>query len=377
MLINISVTGEDGEREAEIANAVAEQFTRTVADLEQSDGEGVSPVKASLIRPARAATVPVSPNPSRNLALGLSLGLMLGVAAAVLREMLDTRITGASDVQRVSDRPVIGGITFDRNAPRNPLMVQDGDYSPRAEAFRAVRTNLQFIDAAEQPRALLFTSSLPGEGKSTTAANLALTLAASGASVCVVEADLRRPKLLEYMSLDGTAGLTSVLIGQASLDDVLQPYGDHLTALGAGAIPPNPSELLGGPAMRALMDDLRSRFEYVVVDAPPLLPVTDAAVLSKVVDGTIVVVGSGIVRRHQLAQSLATLNSVDAKVLGVLLNRLPSSGASTYGYYHEYGPSAATDPPRHGRRERAAPGREARWWNRPRRTVETVGDQAP
>ncbi len=376
VLINVSVTGADGEREAAIANAVAEQFTRTVSDLEQPDARGVSPVKASLIRPAKAPSTPVAPNPSRNLALGLSLGVMLGVAAAVLREVLDTRITGTTDVQRVADRPVLGAITFDRGAALNPLMVHDGDYSPRAEAFRSVRTNLQFIDAADQPRALLFTSSLPGEGKSTTAANLALTLAASGAPVCVVEADLRRPKLLEYMGLDSSAGLTSVLIGQVSLDDVLQPYGEHLMALGAGPIPPNPSELLGSPAMRAVMEDLRKRFEYVVVDAPPLLPVTDAAVLSKVVDGTIVVVGSGIVRRHQLSQSLATLKSVEAKVLGILLNRVPAAASQTYGYYHhEYGPEPTAETRRQARRERALLRREARWWARPRPAEEPVGDR--
>lgn len=358
VLININVTGVDRQREAAIANAVAEQFTRTVADLEQPDGRGASPVKASLVRPAKAPEAPVSPNPSRNLALGLSLGVMLGAAAAVLRELLDTRITGATDVQRVTDGPIIGGITFDREAARSPLLVHAGDYSPRAEAFRAVRTNLQFIDAAEHPRALLFTSSLPGEGKSTTAANLALTLAASGALVCVVEADLRRPRLLDYMGLEGSAGLTSVLIGQASLDEMLQPYGEHLMVLGAGPIPPNPSELLGGAAMRTVLDELRARFEYVVIDAPPLLPVTDAVVLSKVVDGTIVVVGAGIVRRHQLAQSLATLEGVDAKVLGLLMNRLPAAGAHTYGYYQEeYGPSTTVDTPRHGRRERALFGR--------------------
>ena len=358
VLINIHVTGVDGEREAAIANAVAEQFTRTVAELEQPDGQGASPVKASLVRPAKEPAAPVSPNPSRNLALGLSLGVMLGVAAAVLREMQDTRIAGETDVQRVTDRPIIGGITFDRDAARNPLLVHAGDYSPRAEAFRAVRTNLQFIDAAEHPRSLLFTSSLPGEGKSTTTANLALTLAASGARVCVVEADLRRPRLLDYMGLEGSAGLTTVLIGQASLDEMLQPYGDHLMVLGAGPIPPNPSELLGGSAMRSVLDELRKRFEYVVIDAPPLLPVTDAVVLSKVVDGTIVVVGSGIVHRYQLSQALATLDGVDAKVLGLLMNRLPATGVHTYGYFQEeYGPSDAVDTPRHGRRDRALFGR--------------------
>ncbi|GGK71112.1 polysaccharide biosynthesis tyrosine autokinase [Ornithinimicrobium pekingense] len=360
VLINIDVRGTDPAESARIANGVAEQFTRTIAELEQPDSGGASPVKASVIRPAREPGTPVSPNPTRNLALGLSLGLMLGVAVAVLRDVLDTRITAPTDLQRITDRPLIGGLAFDRDAVRNPLMVHAGDYSPRAEAFRAVRTNLQFIDAAEQPRVLLFTSTLPGEGKSTTAANLALTLAAAGVPVCVVEADLRRPRTLEYMGLENSAGLTSVLIGQADLDDVLQPYGDHLMALGAGPIPPNPSELLGGPSMRELLAELRDRFEYVVIDSPPLLPVTDAAVLSKIVDGTIVVVGSGIVHRHQLTQTLATLEGVGAKVLGLLMNRLPANPTHTYGYYEAYSPVSTTAQPRRQRRER----RERAWFGR-------------
>lgn len=334
VLINIHVTGTEAQEAADIADAVAEQFTRTIAELEQPGNQGASPVKASVIRPAKAPSAPVAPNPSRNLALGMSLGLMLGVAAAVLRDMVDTRVTGPSDVERITDRPIIGGIIFDRDTALSPT-VRTEDYAPRAEAFRAIRTNLQFIDAAERPRLLLITSSLPGEGKSTTTAHLAQALAASGAPVCVVEADLRRPKLLEYLGLESGAGLTSVLIGQATLDEVLQPYGENLTALGSGAIPPNPSELLGGSAMRALLAELAERFEYVVIDAPPLLPVTDAAVLSKIVDGTIVVVGASIVRRHQLSQALSTLAGVDAKVLGLLLNRLKVDATHTYGYYHQ------------------------------------------
>lgn len=369
VLIDVRVIGENPERAALIANTVAEQFTSTVDELEQSDTQGVSPVKASVVRPARAPESPVSPNPSRNLALGLSLGAMLGVAAALLRDVMDTRIRGAADLERVADLPVLGGIAFDRDVARNPLISDAADHSPRAEAFRAVRTNLHFIDAVEQPRSLLITSCLPREGKSTTVLNLAMTLAAAGSEVCVVEADLRRPNLVERMGLESGAGLTTVLIGQASLDDVLQPSRSHLMALGAGAIPPNPSELLGSPAMRTLLEELRDRFEYVVIDAPPLLPVTDAAVLSKLVDGTILVVGAGIVHRHQLLSVLATLDGVDARVLGLLMNRLPVAAAQDYGYYHaEYGPSsAAGSPGRTRREERSRNGRRNRRDRRDRR----------
>lgn len=127
-----------------------------------------------------------------------------------------------------------------------------------------------------------------------------------------IEGDLRRPKLLDYMGMEGSVGLTNVLIGEADVEDVLQPFGDSLMVLGCGPIPPNPSELLGSEAMTHLLHRLEQRFDYVVIDAPPLLPVTDAAVLSKVADGTIVVVGAKIVKREHLSRALTTLENVDA-----------------------------------------------------------------
>ena len=162
-------------------------------------------------------------------------------------------------------------------------------------------------------------SSIAGEGKSTMAANLSLTMAQAGSRVCLIEADLRRPKVLEYMGLEGGVGLTDALIGRTDVMDVVQPYGGtNLWVLGAGPIPPNPSELLGSTAMRSLLSNLGSRFDYVVVDAPPALPVTDAVVISKLVDGAIVVAGSGLVERDQLALTLESLESVNGHVLGIV-----------------------------------------------------------
>ena len=182
--------------------------------------------------------------------------------------------------------------------------MQSDPHGPRAEAFRALRTNLQFIDAATHPRSMTFTSSLPGEGKTTTTANLAISMAAAGSRVCVVEGDLRRPRMLQYMGMEGSVGLTNVLIGQADLADVLQPFGNaNIQVLGAGQIPPNPSELLGSEAMSRTVRELEDMFDYVIIDAPPLLPVTDAAVLSTITGGVVVVVGCDIVHKEQLTRA--------------------------------------------------------------------------
>jgi polysaccharide biosynthesis transport protein len=341
VLIEVAVTDPSPRQAADIANAVGIQFTNTVADLENVGNGKSSPVKVTIVTTATVPTAPVSPQPTRNLALGVVLGLLLGLGLALLRDLLDTTIKGEKDCAEVTDATVIGSIAFDPDAPKRPLIVQADPHSPRAEAFRTLRTNLQFVDAANHPRSIVFSSSLPSEGKTTTAANLAITMAASGVRVCVVEGDLRRPRLLEYMGLDGSVGLTNVLIGQADVTDALQQFSDAgLYVLGAGPVPPNPSELLGSAAMEKTLRDLESRFDIVIIDAPPLLPVTDAAVLSTIAGGIVVVVGVGLIDRDHLSRSLQTLEAVNARVLGLVVNRVPTKGADAYYYYRGYAPES-------------------------------------
>jgi capsular exopolysaccharide synthesis family protein len=313
-----------------------------VAELESVAEGKASPVKVTIVSSPTVPTQPISPKPTRNLALGVVLGLLLGLGLALLRDLLDTTIKGEKDCAQVTDATVIGGIAFDPEAPKRPLIVQVNPHSPRAEAFRTLRTNLQFVDAANHPRSIVITSSIPGEGKTTTTANLAITMAAGGARVCIVEGDLRRPRLLEYMGMDGAVGLTNVLIGRAHLNDVLQQFGESsLHVLGAGSVPPNPSELLGSAAMSQTLRDLESRFDLVIIDAPPLLPVTDAAVLSTIAGGTVVVVGAGMVDRDHLAKSLQSLEAVKGRLLGLVINLMPTKGADAYSYYREgYAPES-------------------------------------
>ena len=334
VLIEVAVTNTDPRVAAEVADAVGKQFTKTVADLESVNKGQSSPVKVSIVSAPTVPTAPISPKPTRNLALGVVLGLLLGLGLALLRDLLDTTIKGEKDCAEVTDATVIGGIGFDPDAPKHPLIVQADPHSPRAEAFRTLRTNLQFVNAANHPRSIVFTSSIPGEGKTTTTANLAITMAASGARVCLLEGDLRRARLLEYMGMEGSVGLTNVLIGQAELGEVLQQFTDTgVYVIGAGSVPPNPSELLGSSAMIETLSELESRFDVVIIDSPPLLPVTDAAVLSSIAGGTVVVVGAGLVDRDHLARSLQSLDAVNGRVLGLVLNLLPTKGGDAYYYY--------------------------------------------
>ncbi|MBM6401101.1 polysaccharide biosynthesis tyrosine autokinase [Phycicoccus sonneratiae] len=334
VLIEVAVRDADPSRAQAIGTAIAAEFPTAVSELESPAGAKSSPVKVTVVQPPTTPESPVSPKPVRNVALGAVLGLLLGLGVAVLRQVLDKGVKSAEDVKQVTDAPILGSISHDPDAQKRPLIVEVDPRSPRAEAFRSLRTNLQFVDAANHPRTIVVTSSLAGEGKSTLTANLALTMAQAGARVCLIEADLRRPKVLEYMGLEGSVGLTDALIDKADVIDVIQPYGGtNLWVLGAGRIPPNPSELLGSSSMQTLLANLVRRFDYVIIDAPPTLPVTDAVVLSKLADGAIVVAGSGLVDRDQLAHTLESLGSVGGQVLGVVMNRVPPRAGGQYGGY--------------------------------------------
>ncbi len=334
-LINIHAVDPDPQTAADVANALAESLAAVVDELERPDG-GRSPVVVSTVREATAPTAPSSPQPVRNAVLGLVLGLAAGFGLAVLRHLLDTRVRTADDVRALTDASVMAVIADEAGESR--LAVRDDPTGISAEAFRRLRTNLQFLDTAQRLQVIVVTSSVPREGKSTVAANLAITLADAGSRVVLVDADLRRPSVAEYLDLEGGVGLTTVLIGKASLEDVVQPWGmNNLHVLPSGQVPPNPSEMVGSRAMAWVLRELAQRYDVVVVDTPPLLPVTDAAILARIAHGALVVTGTHIVRRPQVVESLAALEAVGARVLGVIVNRVQRQQSEAYAYY---GPEA-------------------------------------
>jgi succinoglycan biosynthesis transport protein ExoP len=347
--IQITVTRDSPEEAAAIANAVTDSFRQVVGEITTSAGATpASQVTVSVLREATPPLLPVSPNALLNIALGFFVGLALGLGLAVLRQLLDTKIRGERDVSAITDAPIIGGISFDPTAIKKPLIVQDDPHSVRAEAFRTLRTNLQFLDVEAGGRSFVITSSIPSEGKTTTSANLAIALADSGAHVVLIDADLRRPKIASYMGIEGAVGLTDVLIGKSDIADALQPWGKgNLVVLPAGTIPPNPSELLGSRTMASLIAGLEAEFDVVILDLPPLLPVTDAALVSKITRGALVVVAAGRTHKGELAGAVASLENVGAAVAGVILTMLPTKGPDAYGYgrygYGGYGYARAED----------------------------------
>jgi capsular exopolysaccharide synthesis family protein len=333
-IIDITVVDTDPVRAADIANATSQSLTAVVQDFETSQAtDSISPVKLTRAQEASVPSVPVSPNVPLNIVLGALVGLALGVGIAVLRETLETRIRNEHDVEQITDVAILGGIVFDPKAQERPLIVHVDPRSPRAESFRTLRTNLQYLDVGRADRSFVITSSIESEGKSTTGANLAIALADTGARVLLVDADLRRPKIADYMGLEGAVGLTDVLIGRAELKDVIQPWGrNKLYVLPAGHVPPNPSELLGSGRMVHYIAEFNTAFDVVIYDAPPLLPVTDAAILAKGVGGAIIIVAAGRTHKNQLKGAISALDNVGAPVSGLVLTMLPTKGPDAYGY---------------------------------------------
>lgn len=341
-LITITVTNPDAILAADIANALASSLTAAVEEIETPNDSDVSPVRLTRVKDALPPLSPSSPNVPLNLALGALVGLAIGIGTAVLRSVLDTRIRSPRDVEQVTDRPMIGAIPFDPKVKERPLIVHADPLSPRAESFRALRTNLQFLDM-EGRSSFVITSSVPSEGKSTTTINLAIALADAGKRVALIDCDLRKPKVAEYLGIEGGAGLTDVLINRARVGDVMLPWGQRsLYVLPAGKVPPNPSELLGSAQMHTLLEVLERDFDVVLCDAPPLLPVTDGAILAKATSGAIVVVASGQTNRHQLDGAMDALQTVGAKVAGLVMTMVPTRGPDAYyaygaGYGYGYG----------------------------------------
>lgn len=344
VLIDITATDPDPTRARDIADAVSERFRDVVEnEIERPAGSDASSVTLLVTEPAEIPSTRSSPSLRTNAVIGALVGLLLGLAAAAARMVLDTRIHGAADVESSFAPPVVGSVPFVRDTAERPLIVQHANRGRAAEAFRTLRANLRFLDNGASKRAFVVSSAQQSEGKSTTVTNLAVVLAETGARVALVDGDLRRPRVADIMGLEGAVGLTDVLIGRFELDDVLQPWGAHaLSVLPAGSVPPNPSELLGSAQMQLLVESLTSRFDYVLIDAPPVLPVADATLLGAITNGVLMVAAAKRSKRAELAAALRAFDIADVRCLGVVVTMTRSKKASD-GYGSGYYDQGASD----------------------------------
>lgn len=339
VLLNVQVSDVDATKAAQISDATATALANEIQQLETTNA-GEKPVRVELVRPAVVPTEPASPRTRLNVLVGALIGFLAGFAIAVLRTTMDSSIKTSEELEEATDGAVLGRVPADSSAAKNALVTSQN--SPRAEAYRSIRTNLQYVDVDHPPKTVVITSCLPLEGKSTTAANLAMAVAQGGAKVLLVEADLRRPRVAEYLGVAVSGGLTNVLTKQTSINDAIISWRRGLLdVLPAGSVPPNPSELLASQQFAELLQDLSARYDTVIMDAPPLLPVTDAAIIASASDGAILIARYGKTSHDQARQASDALRRVNARLLGTILNFVPASKRE-HGYEHHY--SAAQTP---------------------------------
>ena len=348
-VLDLTATSSNPQLAADIANTSgpvlateAKQFSPLLALSGQA-------VEATAIAPATPPSAPLSPNVRRNLMLALLIGLVVGVGVALIRHVSDTKIRNEDDVRALSDRPILANIPFVKNMDGRVLSVADDPHSMHAEAIRRLRTNILFVDVTTQGHSFVVTSSNPGEGKTTTTVNLAMAMADAGSTVLLIDGDLRNPSVASMVGFEGSAGLTTVLLGRAEPNDVIQQWRDSsLHILPAGQVPPNPSELLGSEAMSQLFQKLSQEFDFILIDSPPINPVIDAVLLNRLTKGLILVVASERIKRRDLEAALTSLETVDVPVAGFALNMAAGSTSTAYRYGYYGSPETTAQPTSRG-----------------------------
>jgi succinoglycan biosynthesis transport protein ExoP len=313
-----------------------EQLSQLQSDAALNSGD------AQLVNRATVPNTPASPRPARDLVIAVVAGLILGVGAALLLDQLDDSVKSPDDIGRVAhgvpNLAVIPFVAGWKSKDQTMVVSTIDPKAPAAEAYRSLRTSVQFAALDRPLRTLHVTSPSPSEGKTTTLTNLGVALAQVGQRVIIVCCDLRRPRLHEFFGMSNELGFTSVLLGHVPAANALQdvPGVKGLKILPSGPLPPNPSELLSSPRAAEVLVALQGLADFVLVDSPPVIPVTDAAVLSGLVDATLVVATAGLTTRRQLRQAIETLEQVDAPILGTVLNRVGSGDSYGYGRYRYY-----------------------------------------
>lgn len=366
VLIQVSATGPTPTEASQLADAWVNALAEQVKSIENPDGDAVNAMRVVPLEAAAVPTTPSSPKPRINLLIGLLTGVALGVGYALLASRIDRRLRSPEDIEKQFNVTVAGAVPQSDEIHRDrgdlvPIVVthESARGSAISESLLKLRTNLRYMHVDNPPRVIVVTSPLPGDGKSTVAANLAAAFAVGGHPALLIDADLRRPVVAESFGLIEGIGLSNALAGEAELDDVLQTTGiTNLSVLASGTVPPNPSELLGSASMKRLLDEVSQDY-VVILDAPPLLPVTDGAVLTANADGALVVITEGKTEDRQLAGALTQLNAVHGSTLGIVINKVSKAAGKGgyyggyYGYYGYYGSDYSSRPSEDGTKTRS------------------------
>lgn len=335
-LLEVTARASNAELAARTSNTVARAFiSSNEASLTSRPGQ------VSVVEEALPPEHPVSPRPLVNAALGVVLLALAAIAVILAVDYLDDTVKSGDDAVERTGLPILARIEqFGRlHDAREQLQAANRPRSTIAEAYRAARTNLSYaIDLGRDRRLVLVTSPGPGEGKTTTAANLAVVFGLAGHRVCVMDTDLRRPTIHKVFGVDNSKGLTTLLLArEPDIDRTLtRSLYTNVSVLPSGPLPPNPSELLGSARMQEILDGLRERFDVVLMDSPPALVVTDASVLGMLADGLVIVARAGKTRMGELRATITELAQTGRPIAGLMLNRVSTRDAGYY-YYYQYG----------------------------------------
>jgi len=351
------------KRQIETNRTLLDTYTQRQQQLQLASTSD-APNNIQITANAVAPTTPIGPNRGRNIFVGFLVSLLAGVGLAFLLDYLDDSVKTSDDIGRHLGLPTLALIPHQLSADRKrlalvpangngdspaPLIAMQEKNSPMAEAYRHLRTSLLFSSAGKPPQTILVTSSQPAEGKTTTAINTAITLAQADADVVIIDCDLRRPRVHSYFGMENAHGLTNYLSGERDLPAMIKTYSElpRLNVITSGPIPPNPAELLTSEEMRNLLDSLRTRYKHIIIDSPPAISFTDAAILSTLVDGVILVAMANKSSLHLMRRFKQRLATIGARIYGVVLNGIKASSVEydVYGgYYHYYGDSDGSTP---------------------------------
>lgn len=356
-VLEITVTARTPRLAAAIANGVTDQLGRAVVRLTPVASSKTLGIIVTQVQPAVPDPDSRSPRLWVYLAVAAAVGLVVAFLIALVRRALDTKVRSVQDAQAAARRPPLGGVPFDSRARKSPIVLAEGSDGSRGDAYRSLRTNLRFLDADQSYRVLVVTSSVRNEGKTTSCVNLGVAMAQTGRRVLIIDADLRDSRVAEYCLVDGSIGLTDVLVGDAELSRVIQRWGKlPLSVLPAGRRPPSSSELLDSRRFAEVLAEAQSQYDVVLIDSPPVLSAADAAIVSRLASGAILVCAARRVRRFEVAAAVAAFEQANARILGVLVTMLPGRGRDAEDTPYRYGVQvmpARTRPPEPGGTEPA------------------------